>query len=490
MLFNSLSYIFLFIPLTVIIYFFLSKYKLVKVANGWLLCTSLFFYGYWNPKYIFLIIVSMLANYFTGTILFRRPISRYIRKVILVSTICFNLFLLGYFKYFNFFIENVDYFFRINIHIKQIVLPLAISFFTFQQIAFLVDSYKEKIKTCNFLNYCMFIAFFPQLIAGPIVLYNEMISQFESLRNKIPNYKNISIGLFLLSIGLFKKTVLADSLAQWANIGFDGLRSLNFFTAWITSLSYTFQLYFDFSGYTDMALGSAYFFNVKLPSNFNSPYKATNIQDFWRRWHIKLGRFFKRYLYIPLGGNRTGDLRTFFTLFFVFLIGGIWHGAGWTFAVWGALHGLCMIFHRIWQKLNIKIPQFIAWFLTFNFVNCTWIFFRAKSFEDVYKIISEMFNFNDIYFKDLLQFLSHNKGFLGEYELSFLFQKVPLGQNQIAMILIIMSFLILFFPQNSFQMIEDYKPSSLRTVFSCILCFCGLLTFLSEIPSKFIYFQF
>jgi D-alanyl-lipoteichoic acid acyltransferase DltB (MBOAT superfamily) len=268
------------------------------------------------------------------------------KKLLFQIGILFNISLLAYYKYMDFFIENTNILLNTNIELIHLALPLAISFFTLQQVAFLVDSYEGLVEEKDFLDYAIFVSFFPQLIAGPIVHHAEMMPQFSSKWNMLKNYKNISAGLFIFSIGLFKKVVIADQFAQWANAGFNNAQVLNLLEAWATSLSYTFQMYFDFSGYTDMAIGAALLFNIKLPINFNSPYKATSIQDFWRRWHITLSRFLRDYIYIPLGGNRRGEFRTYSNLMVTFLLGGLWHGAGWTFVFWGFLHGVALVLHR------------------------------------------------------------------------------------------------------------------------------------------------
>jgi len=336
----------------------------------------------------------MLFNYVVGNSLSKHNgggnSHKFSRKTLLAFGIVLNLLLLGYFKYADFFITNINTAVGTNLPLLNLLLPLAISFFTFQQIAYLVDSYKNETKEYDFLNYALFVTFFPQLIAGPIVHHKEMMPQFANVKNKVKNYKNIAIGLFIFSIGLFKKVVIADTFAVWATAGFDTATTLNLFEAWATSLSYTFQLYFDFSGYTDMAIGAALLFNIKLPINFNSPYKATNIQDFWRRWHITLSRFLRDYVYIPLGGNRKGEFRTYNNLLSTFLIGGLWHGAGWTFVFWGFLHGAAIVIHRAWSKLGFKIWSWLAWLITFNFVNIAWVFFRAKEWEDAAKVLSGM----------------------------------------------------------------------------------------------------
>ena len=248
-------------------------------------------------------------------------------------------------------------------------MPLAISFFTFQQIAYIVDIYKKKIKSPDFLTYTLFITFFPRLMQGPITRGEEMLPQFLSLRTKVINWKNLSLGLFLLTVGLFKKVVFADMLSKWAVAGLSQIDSLTMIESWITVLSYTFQIYFDFSGYTDMAIGIALMFNINVPQNFNNPYIALDIQDFWRRWHITLSRCLKDYVYIPLGGNRKGTFRTYCNIFWVFLICGIWHGASWTYIVWGIMHGIASIINRLYKLLNIEMPKFAAWLITFVFVN-------------------------------------------------------------------------------------------------------------------------
>lgn len=335
----------------------------------------------------------MLVNYIVGLELSKHTEKKrsYSPKVLLGAGVAFNLGLLGYFKYSDFFILNFNRIVGAELPLLYLTLPLAISFYTFQQIAYLVDSYRNQTKEYDFLNYAVFVTFFPQLIAGPIVHHAEMMPQFSRLKNKVKNYHNIALGLFIFSMGLFKKVVIADTFAIWATKGFDVAEKLNMLEAWATSLSYTFQLYFDFSGYTDMAIGIALLFNIKIPMNFFSPYKATSIQDFWHRWHITLSRFLREYLYIPLGGNRKGEMRTYTNLFVTFLLGGIWHGAGWTFVLWGMLHGGAIVIHRIWQKIGFKMNVILAWFITFNFINITWVFFRALNFDSAIKVLHGMF---------------------------------------------------------------------------------------------------
>ncbi|MEH6456379.1 MAG: MBOAT family O-acyltransferase [Cocleimonas sp.] len=328
-------------------------------------------------------------------------------KILAFGIVC-NVSLLGYFKYSDFFIENFNLLTGSDTGFVYLTLPLAISFFTFQQIAYLVDSYKGEAKGYGFLDYSLFVTFFPQLIAGPIVHHKEMMPQFSIAENKKISHRNISLGIFIFSIGLFKKVVIADSFAVWANYGFDSTDALSFFEAWATSLSYTFQLYFDFSGYTDMAIGLAILFNIQLPINFNSPYKSFNIQDFWRRWHVTLSRFLRDYIYIPLGGNKKGSGNTYLNLMATFIIGGIWHGAGWNFLFWGGLHGAAISLHRLWQVQGIRLWGWFSWFLTFNFVNVAWVFFRAESWDGAMRVLAGMFHFGNIELSSFVESLSGN----------------------------------------------------------------------------------
>jgi D-alanyl-lipoteichoic acid acyltransferase DltB (MBOAT superfamily) len=323
------------------------------------------------------------------------------------------------------------------------------------------------MKEYNFLNYALFVTFFPQLIAGPIVHHKEMMPQFSKNKNKIKNYKNIAKGLFIFSIGLFKKVIIADIFSRWATQGFDIATTLNLTQAWITSLSYTFQLYFDFSGYTDMAIGIALFFNIKLPINFNSPYKAVNIQDFWKRWHITLSRFLKDYIYIPLGGNRKGDFRTYNNLLITFLIGGLWHGAGWTFVFWGFLHGIALIIHRIWSHLNFRLWSWAGWFITFNFINISWIFFRAKEWDDAIKVLGSMFTINPMLFSSSLEHIN--------------------GSIKTIPMVIIFLFVVLF-TKNSMEKLQEFKLNYRTVIFTVITFFLGIIS-MNKV-SEFLYFNF
>ena len=407
MLFNSYEFIFVFLPISFFVYFSLNSARLTIASKAWLVFASLFFYSWWNVIYLPLILTSILFNYTITNAMIEYDHSKkyFSKKLLLQIGLLFNVGLLVYFKYMDFFISNTNSVLGSEIGLLHLALPLAISFFTLQQITFLIDSYEGLVKEKKILDYAIFVTFFPQLIAGPIVHHKEMMPQFSSVNNKVKNYQNISLGLFIFSIGLFKKVVIADTFAIWATAGFDTATALSLFEAWSTSLSYTIQLYFDFSGYTDMAIGAALLFNINLPINFNSPYKATGMIDFWQRWHITLSSFITTYIYTPI--VRSFDKLTFHKAMLAtvatFLIAGLWHGASWMFVMFGGLHGLGLITNHYWKKRKRKLNKFLAWFITFNFVNITFVFFRAKEWDDAIKVLRGMINFDMPMYFDTIQ---------------------------------------------------------------------------------------
>lgn len=399
MLFNSIEFIFFFLPFTLFSYLIVSRYVGGYAATICLVLCSLFFYGWWNPHYLVLLVGSMVFNFQVGKSLNKRT-----SKPFLVFGVSINLALIAYYKYAGFFANNFNYLTNSSISFGDIILPLAISFFTFQQIAYLVDSYKGITGNYKFVHYSLFVSFFPQLIAGPIVHHKQMLPQFESHIASRVNLVNISLGLSIFAIGLFKKTVLADGISVYATPVFnlvDSGEEVDFFTAWGGALAYTFQLYFDFSGYSDMAIGLARMFGIILPLNFYSPYKATNISEFWRRWHITLSTFLRDYIYIALGGNRKGQLQRYSNLFITMLLGGLWHGAGWNFIIWGALHGSYLIVNHGWNA--IKLPtfldkvcniSFISWLITMIAVVIGWVFFRATTLDGAMAMLTSMAGLN------------------------------------------------------------------------------------------------
>ncbi len=378
MLFNSYVFIFLFLPITLIGYYLLNRFKRYTIAQAYLFAASLFFYAYFNIAYLWIIIASILFNY-TASRLLHKPYAKAVRKLVLIIALLCNVGLFVYFKYSNFLVNNINAVFKTTFFLEKILLPLGISFFSFQQVSYVIDTYRREVPEYSFINYATFVAFFPQLIAGPIVLHDEIIPQFEDKENKRFNFDNFSKGIYAFAFGLAKKVLVADFFGKIVTRGYANLNGLDSFSAVAVILAYTIQIYFDFSGYCDMATGLGLMFNINIPMNFNSPYRADSINDFWKRWHMTLTRFFKRYLYFPLGGNRKGTIRTYLNMFIVFLVSGIWHGANWTFILWGMLHGLAAVVNRLLEKPIQKIPKAVNWLVTFVFVNITWVYFRAPS---------------------------------------------------------------------------------------------------------------
>lgn len=487
MLFNSAEFILAFLPLGWLVYFWLNRRRLTLAGKVWLVLASLFFYGWWNPAYLGLILVSIAVNFALGSALARAPGQR----PLLFLGVAFDLGLLAYFKYADFFVANLNAVFGAGWPLPGVVLPLAVSFFTFTQIAYLVDSYRGAAREYDLLNYALFVTFFPHLIAGPILHHKEMMPQFASRRGRVMNYPNIARGLFLFSVGLFKKVIIADGFAVWAGAGFDQATTLNFFEAWATSLSYTFQLYFDFSGYTDMALGAALLFNIRLPVNFNSPYKAVSIRDFWRRWHITLSRFLRDYLYIPLGGNRRGRGRAYLNLGLTFLLGGLWHGASWMFVIWGALHGAAMVLHRLWHELGGRLPAWLAWLVTFNFVNLAWVFFRAADMAAAEKVLKGMAGLNGLV---LPAALADRLGALAPAGLRFGPWVGGIGADYRLLLWLAAALVLTLGFRNSNEMLFDAAPGRilrLRWAAACaLMAAVSLVTLMASAYSEFIYFNF
>lgn len=393
MLFSSLEYIFIFLPVVFCLYFTVGNYLDYSKKIWILLLASLFFYAWWLPIFLPLLLTSISINFFMGNALRKNN-----NKKILLGGIILNLLPLLFFKYTNFILTNLGEFMNVfnrsvTVPHLKLVLPLGISFFTFQQIAYLVDCYRGGVEKYRFNDYALFVSFWPQLIAGPIVHHSELLPQFRKERNSRIHWRHIYCGLIIFLLGLGKKLLLADQMGMVADWGW-GIHpnNLSTGTAWIVTLAYTLQLYFDFSGYCDMAMGSAFLFNIRLPLNFNSPYHALSIQDFWRRWHITLSVWLRDYIYIPLGGSRKGLVRTIVNVFTTFLIGGIWHGAGWTFIIWGAMHGFALAVNNLWKTLvSIRLNKVYGWIITFSFVHFAWIFFRAPDVNSAFDMIHRMF---------------------------------------------------------------------------------------------------
>lgn len=495
MLFNSYIFIFIFIPLTLLLYFGLNHFGKNILAKLSLIGMSLWFYGFFNIKYLPIIVISIIFNYSLQKVFFRFPKenANKIRKTILVMGIIFNIGILFYFKYFAFFMENVNIVFRTDYMVERLVLPLGISFFTFQQVSYIIDSYRGEVSNYSIVDYALFVLFFPQLIAGPIVLHNEIIPQFQKEENQKFNFENFYRGVVAFSIGLSKKVLLADifgNAVKWAFANIDILDTTN---ALLSMLAYTLQIYFDFSGYCDMAIGLGLMMNIRIPINFNSPYKAKTIQDFWKRWHISLTRFFRTYVYFLLGGNQKGKVRTYLNVFIVFLLSGLWHGANWTFILWGALHGVGVIISRLCKKIENKIPYIVLWPITFLYINLLWVLFRADGIAESGQFFLKLLEFkfgpvnqNVIKVFELPEFMFAIEKISNRF--SFNMEFVPLF---LMLAFFTISMWMILFRKNTSEIIginTSFSPSLWQSGKTIILLVWSLISFTGI--STFLYFNF
>ena len=393
MLFNSVVFLTIFLPIALIGWYLLKKLNTPLFAKLFLIGMSLWFYGYYNPSYLLVLTGSLVINYGFSMVLERIKGTGGRRKALILGILA-NVGILFYFKYFNFFLDNCNYFFHQNLQLEKIALPLGISFFTFQQISFLADRYMGRAEHYSPVDYACFVTFFPQLIAGPIVLHSEFLPQLKESPKKPFDKEMFYDGAALFTLGFAKKVLLADNLALVVNSVFDVLGvipyCLDIWTGWVTAVCFALQLYFDFSGYCDMARGIGGMFGFTLPENFSSPYKSASVKEMWRRWHMTLGRFLTTYIYIPLGGNRKGKVRTCINLFVVFLVSGLWHGAAWTFVLWGAMNGLAVVWETVFPNFKFRshtlnvIKTQIFWILAF-------VTFRCNSITDAFLYYKYMF---------------------------------------------------------------------------------------------------
>lgn len=487
MLFNSYIFIFLFLPLVLIGYYGLNYLKQNKLSMIFLVGMSLWFYGYNNIYYLFILVGSVLVNHILSLGLHKSK-TRKIRILLLWAGIIINISILFYFKYFDFFIENMNVILKKEYTLLHIVLPLGISFYTFQQLSYIIDCYKNECEPYSLLEYATYVTFFPQLIAGPIVYHSELIPQFKDEKNHRLNYENLSKGIYAFARGLGKKVLLADTLSKIVVLGYGNISALNTLSAIIVMICYALQIYFDFSGYCDMAYGIGYMFNVKLPVNFNSPYKAESIGDFWDRWHMTLTRFFTKYVYIPLGGNRKGVARTYINILIVFLVSGFWHGAAWTFVVWGIINGIGVALDRAVGKYWKKLPKAIKLGFTFIFSTFAWSLFRAESFVEAKALWQQLFNggSGSIYEPITSMFNGLTEArFLSRMGLNGIINMCPW---LLVIIFIIVLMVVCFFPKNTQEKVENMKYTGPRLA-SIVLIMTWSIISLSEI-SEFLYFIF
>ncbi len=500
MLFNSYEFVFLFFPLTLVGYYIVNKIAVSfqngiycdAIRNGFLLAVSMLFYGWLHPEYLPVLVAGMAVNY----MLFRQMEQRERKRHYLVAGLLFHLGCLACFKYIG----------------TGSFVPLGISFFTFTQVAFLMESYRGNLKEVSALSYGAYVSFFPKIMQGPIALPEEILPQLTG-KVKQTDWERVYRNLYLFTLGLFKKVLIADTLGKAVDFGYTNIAALNSGDALIVMLSYTLQLYFDFSGYCDMAMGVAGMLGFELPLNFNAPYKASNIIEFWKGWHITLTRFFTRYLYIPLGGNRKGRGRTYVNYLIVFLVSGVWHGAGWQFIVWGMMHGILYVLTKMWMDAkqertktdrkhtleneirtgsNVryagrKAVHALKVLLTFLYVNATWIFFRAPSLKEAFGLFRTIFSF---------QFGKINWNLAGCFNLDEFWYVIKVlkldgwqyGQYLLMILILTAVLLLVFFGRNAVDFVKKVKPDAVHVVFLAVLFVWSILSFSGV--SSFLYINF
>jgi len=477
MLFNSYVFILAFLPLTLLGYFLLGKLpERIQLNKLFLVLASFLFYGYNNPNYVPIILLSILVNYALSQMMLKSE-KKMIRLPLMLLGLGLNLGVLFYFKYHDFFCENINSIFGTSFVMNNLMLPLGISFFTFQQLSYVIDSYKRTVPRYNILDYSLFVTFFPQLVAGPIVLHSEIVPQFADPKNRRFNFDNFAPGLYAFALGLFKKVVVADTFGIAVEAGFAEALTLNTAEAWFIALGYTLQLYFDFSGYCDVATGVGLMFNIKIPLNFNSPYKSMNIREFWQRWHMTLSRFLTTYIYFPLGGSRKGLARTCINLIIVFLASGLWHGAGWLFLLWGLMHGAASVLYRLFRKQYDALHPALQWMLTFIFVVVAWVFFRATHLADALAIVKSML---------MMDFGPIRDSITSAFELPGGFRS---GYNALFMMAwYVLSLFACLGMRNTYEKTMNFKPTILNSMSTVILILYCVLS-LSGV-SVFLYFNF
>ena len=497
MLFNSYIFMLLFLPIALAGYFLCNAKGKYEWGKNFLTVMSLWFYAWFNIWYLPIIVGSILINYLLYRILLGNRGRETCQKrnlYITTAGAAANLGVLFYYKYFDFFLENINVIFRQDFALQQVLLPLGISFFTFQQVGFLVDTYRGETPDYSFMDYALFVAFFPQLIAGPIVTHDEMVSQFADISRKQWKAENFSRGLYGFVCGLAKKVLIADIFGKAVSWGYANVESLNGMAAVWLILSYSVQLYFDFSGYCDMARGIGQMFNIDIPLNFFSPYKAVNLVDFWKRWHITLNRFFTKYVYIPLGGNRKGRVRTCINIFMIYLVSGIWHGAGWTFVIWGVLHGVIYVLTKEFLPVIEKVPKVISWFVTLVLVQIFWVFFRAENLGQAMQILQVAaggdYSFAGMPHGLVEQFCTTE--FF--YCLKILHLDTFLAGGVTACHYLLMfgymaaAWMMLLLCKNVNEKMETFRPTMGKAIFVSVLFLWSLVSF-SEV-STFLYFNF
>ena len=487
MYFNSYIFILAFLPVFVVGYHFLNNKALFKLSLVWICVMSFLFYGYANINFLLLLLFSCAFNF--GLVnLMQRFEANVIRKTITGILILFNLGILFWFKYYNFTVFNVNQLFGKNHRLLEVVLPIGISFITFQQISYVIDCYRDNKRKISLLDYFVYISFFPKLSSGPITLGDDLFPQLENLKNKKVNFNNILIGIYLFVMGLGKKVLLADTISKIVNAGFDAYHELGSMNTALILVLYSLQIYFDFSGYSDMALGIAKMLNINLPVNFLSPYKATSIKEFWNRWHITLSKFFAKYIYIPLGGSKKGDLKKYSNTMIVFLISGIWHGANWTFVVWGALNGILVVIDNIMLKYKIRIHDKLSVVRTFIVTTLLWGLFRSDSLTQYLDILKNFLKFKfepiNIKFIEIFNELVEVR-ILARFGLQKIIDFAPMIPF---LLFFILCLCMVFGTKNLYETVEHFEMNHKRFAMTTIVLLMCIVS-LADI-SQFLYFSF
>lgn len=475
MIFSTYRFIFLFLPVTFFGYFILNRFRYYSVAKIWLIIASLYFYGQGSPAFFPFFLASITGNYIIGTAMTRMEGSQTIqRKILLGIGLAGNIGLLGYYKYTDFFIENYNLLTGSDYALKHIVLPIGISFFTFQLIAFLVDSYRGETKQYDIINYLLFITFFPQLIVGPIIHHGEIVPQFEDERNLKLNYDNLAKGLFLFSIGCAKKILLADPMTTNAQSFFNSVpANPDLLLTWFSSIEYTISYYFDLSGYADMAIGLGLMFNIHIPQNFDSPYKARNFQDYWRRWHITLSRFLSTYIFRSVYKKDCKWRNYYIATMVTFLVSGFWHGAGWTFVVWGLVNGFFVCVASWMKRKGWSLPAWLAYPLTAVGVILARVLFVSSSFTDAWNV-----------YKGMLNFASLGTGLSAVLSSVWNFVKWHKSSG----LILVIGIIICWFLPNSKKMTEKFRPSLWTALYAGGLMLICVMQMNKVV--QFLYFQF
>ncbi len=490
MIFNSFSFILIFLPIVVTVHYLLKRLHRPLVSKCFLLLASFFFYGYHNKRALALLILSILINYGVSLLMIRNETRPGLKKLLLFFGVSGNLGVLIYCKYLGFFSELAASLFHSDFVMSSLILPLGISYYTFSQIAYLADCHKDSSAFCSLLDYMLFVSFFPKVTIGPIAFSSEMIPWFDRSVTEETDYDRIGAGLMAFAFGLAKKMMMADTLARYVDWGYLNIDMLGTTHAFLIMIAFTMQIYFDFSGCCDMARGVCLMLGMDLPRNFDSPYRALSINEFWKRWHITLTRFFRTYVYFPLGGNRKGKIRTYVNYFIVFLLSGLWHGASLNFLLWGMMHGIGIIISKLISPVSSKWPKALRFVLTFMFVNLAWVYFRADDIPTAHRFFGQLFTGGIVPVEALFVVASTPPEFKTLQWLISAFTPLDIYYTGSIIVIGVLAFSVFasICMKNTDERIESFTPSRRLAIVSALLLVLGILSLTAF--SKFIYVNF